>query len=84
MKIDDFILNSNGKFISVLFEKNSGEPRFINGRLGVVKHLKGGRSNLNPMHYITIFDIKSNGYRAIARDSIKKVTCDGLTITNNA
>jgi len=42
----------------------------LNGRLGVTKHLKGGLSTLNPLEYITVYDLQSKGYRAINRSTI--------------
>lgn len=84
MKTDKFILKSEGKFINVTFVKNDGTIRKLNGRLGVKKHLKGGVSTLNPVEYITIYDVVNKGYRAINRNNIIEVTCEGHTVTNNA
>jgi hypothetical protein len=42
----------------------------MNCRIGVTKHLKGGASTLDPTKYITVYDLKSEGYRAIAKDQI--------------
>lgn len=84
MKTDKFILNSAGKFVSVVFIKKDGTERKLNGRLGVTKHLKGGASTLNPDTYITLYDVVNGGYRAVNRSTIKSVTCEGHTIINNA
>jgi len=83
MKTDAFILNSNGKFVTVTFTKKDGTIRVLNGRLGVKKHLKGGTNTLNPEQYITIYDVANKGYRAINRATIKSVACEGHTIINN-
>lgn len=64
------ILNSNGKIFTVTFLKKNGSLRVLNGRLGVTKHLKGGLSTLNPLEYITVYDLQSKGYRAINRSTI--------------
>ena len=64
------LLNSNGKFLTVTFKKKDGSIRVMNCRLGVTKHLKGGVSTLDPAKYITVYDMQSKGYRAIAKDSI--------------
>lgn len=64
------LLNSNGKFLTVTFKKKDGTIRVMNCRLGVTKHLKGGSSTLDPDKYITVYDMQSKGYRAIAKDSI--------------
>lgn len=64
------LLNSNGKICTVTFTKKDGSIRVMNCRLGVTKHLKGGASTLDPEKYITVYDLKSEGYRAIAKDQI--------------
>ncbi len=69
----DRILNSNGKIMTVKFIKKDGSLRVMNCRLGVTKHLKGGASTLNPDKFITVYDLKSEGYRAIDKESILEV-----------
>lgn len=69
----DRILNSNGKIMTVKFIKKDGSLRVMNCRLGVTKHLKGGSSTLNPDKFITVYDLKSEGYRAIDKESILDV-----------
>jgi hypothetical protein len=70
MEFVDKILNSNGKIFTVTFIKKDGSTRVLNGRLGVTKHLKGGVSTLDPDQYITVYDLQSEGYRAINRATI--------------
>jgi len=79
MKLDQLLLNSGGKFITVTFTKKDGSLRTLTGRLGVTKHLKGGVSTLNPDQYVTIYDVQNNGYRAVNRSTIQSVTCEGVT-----
>ena len=67
------ILSSNGKIFSVEFIKKDGTKRLMNCRLGVTKYLKGGSSTLNPEKFITVYDLQSEGYRAINKDSIINV-----------
>jgi len=67
------ILNSNGKIFTVTFIKKDGSIRELNGRLGVVKHLKGGVSTLDADKYITVFDLKSKAYRAVNKLTIQSV-----------
>lgn len=64
------LLNTNGKIVTVTFTKKDGSIRVMNCRLGVTKHLKGGASTLDPEKYITVYDLQSQGYRAIAKDQI--------------
>ena len=79
MNLDDIILSSGGKFVSVTFVKKDGSLRTLTGRLGVTKHLKGGVSTLDPNQYITIFDVVNKGYRAVNRGAIQSVTFEGET-----
>jgi hypothetical protein len=69
----DRILNSNGKIFTVTFTKKDGSLRVMNCRLGVTKYLKGGISTLNPDKFITVYDLQSEGYRAINKDAILNV-----------
>ena len=78
-----FIAKSGGKFISVTFIKNDGTVRKLNGRVGVVKYLKGGVSTVNPDLYMVVYDTAAKGYRSINKDTIVSVTCEGLTVINN-
>lgn len=84
MKIADFIAKSNGKFITVSFIKKDGTVRNLNGRIGVTKHLKGGISTVNTDQYLVVYDTVAQGYRSVNKDTIVSVTCEGLTINNNA
>ncbi len=69
----DRILNSNGKIFTVTFLKKDGTVRILNGRLGVTKHLKGGQCTLDKDKFIIVYDLKSEGYRAIDKESIINV-----------
>jgi hypothetical protein len=84
MKIADFIAQSKGKFITVNFIKKDGTVRNLNGRIGVTKHLKGGVSTVNTDQYLVVYDTVAQGYRSVNKDTIVSVTCEGLTINNNA
>ena len=84
MHIADFIAKSNGKFVSVTFIKKDGTSRVLNGRTGVTKHLKGGASTVNTDQYMVVYDTVAQGYRCVNKDTIVSVTCEGLTINNNA
>jgi hypothetical protein len=82
MKLDQFILSSNGKFVTVEFIKKDGTLRKINGRLGVKAPLKGGKSTLDANQFITIYSMADQGYRAINRETIQSVSVEGVTIIN--
>jgi len=77
--LDQLLLASAGRFVSVTFRKRDGSLRVMNGRLGVTKYLKGGVSTLNPETYITLYDTVSKGYRAVNRATIQSVTLGGVT-----
>jgi hypothetical protein len=79
-KLDFLLLNSDGRFVSVLFVKKDGTLRKLTGRLGVTKHLKGGQSTLNPDQYVTIYDVENKGYRAVNRNTIQELHIDGLVV----
>jgi hypothetical protein len=76
--LDELILNSAGRFVTVQFYKKSGELRTLNGRMGVIKALRHpigvGVNHLDKDAYITIWDMQKKGYRSIARDSIVSVS----------
>lgn len=67
------ILSSNGKIFSVEFIKKDGARRLMNCRLGVTKHLKGGECTLDKEKFLVVYDLQSEGYRAINKDSIINV-----------
>lgn len=73
MEFIEKILRSNGKIMTIKFIKKDGSLRVMNCRLGVTKHLKGGTSTLDPEKFITVYDLKSEGYRAINKESILDV-----------
>jgi hypothetical protein len=81
--LDELILQSAGRFVTVVFEKKDGTMRTLTGRLGVTKHLKGGTSTLNADQYITIYDVVNKGYRAVNRDTIRSVTINHITASLN-
>lgn len=78
LTLAEIIKASSGKFFTVTFTKKDGSIRTLNGRLGVTKYLKGGKSTLNPDQFITVYDVQSQGYRAVNVDTIQSVTVDGI------
>mgnify|MGYP000927455164 FL=1 len=79
--LDQLIMQSAGRFVTVTFTKKDGTDRVLTGRLGVTKHLKGGKSTLDAEQYITIFDVVNKGYRAINRSTIKSVKINRIHAT---
>ena len=78
MSLDQLILDSDGRFVTVEFVKKDGTVRTLTGRMGVKKYLKGGVSTLDPNQYITIFDVRKMAYRAVNRCTIVRVVCNGV------
>jgi hypothetical protein len=72
-----------GRIFTAKFVKKDGEFRTMNCRLGVKKHLKGGKdyndaTNVN----ITVFDLKSKGYRNIPVHRLVEISCGNLSVRN--
>lgn len=65
----DQLDNATG-FVTVTFMKADGTIRKMNCRVGVTKHLKGGKSTLDASKYVTVWDVRKAAYRAINRDTI--------------
>jgi hypothetical protein len=78
-ELASIVAASNGRFVSVTFQKADGTLRVMLCRLGVTKHLKGGESKLNADQYLTVFDVQKEAYRAINRDTIVSVKLAGTT-----
>lgn len=70
------IEDTKGKIFTVVFIKRSdGTERIMNARLGVKSRLKGGTLPYSPKEkrLIPVFDLKSDEYRMINKDTIKMV-----------
>jgi hypothetical protein len=79
MNLSDIVASSKGRFVSVRFVKKDGTIRTMVCRLGVTKHLKGGKTTLDPSKYLIVFDVIKGEYRAINKDTILSVTFGGLS-----
>jgi hypothetical protein len=71
--LEQIIRATAGKFFTVVFTKKDGTERVLNGRLGVVQHLKGGKSTVNHEEYLLVFDVQANGYRSVNKSAITEV-----------
>lgn len=60
----DILATNGGKFITIYFQKKDGSIRKLNGRTGVKKYLRGGKSTIagNP-DLISIWDNGIKQYR---------------------
>jgi len=75
MNKEEIINLVGNKFFTISFVKKDGTLRKMNARLGVTKHLKGGKKSYNPddFNYLTVYDLQKKGYRTINLSTIKKV-----------
>lgn len=73
------ILDSiSSEIFTVVFTKKDGTERVMNCRKGVTKYLRGGESTTAHIdNLITVYDMKSKGYRNINTDTIKEVRANG-------
>jgi len=65
-----------GKFFSVRFiKRTTGEPRHMNCRLGVQKHLKGGDKPYDDREHrlVTVYDLQAKGYRSIPLENLFEI-----------
>lgn len=76
---------TNGRAFSVTFVKDDGSIRRMNGRLGVTRHLKGGRSTIEGKpNLLGCYDMQipdGKGYRCIPLDRIISAKLDGVEMT---
>ena len=68
------------KIFKAKFVKKNGEVREMNCKLGVKKHLKGGINVNNRDRYLTVYDMKSEGYRNINLNTILEIRCGNKLI----
>lgn len=83
-ELASIVAASNGRFVSVTFQKADGTLRVMLCRLGVTKHLKGGESTLDADKFLTVYDVQKEGYRAINKDTILSVKLAGTTFVQEA
>lgn len=83
VNLKTFLEEQDGKFVGIDFVKNDGTDRSLNGRLGVVKYSNGGDNNVEALDrsYLTVFDMKANGYRTVNLATASHVRAGGLRYT---
>ena len=71
------------KFFTISFIKKDGTLRKMNARLGVTKHLKGGKKSYNPddFNYLTVFDLGKKQYRTVNLNTVKEVKANKEILT---
>jgi hypothetical protein len=76
----EMIRKSNGAIFGVDFiKRTTGELRKMTARLGVKKHLKGGKAAYDAAEkdLIFVYDLSAEGYRTIALDAITALRIGG-------
>ena len=70
------------QIFTVEFTKKDGTKRVMNARLGVKKHLKGGKKayDAESKGLLTVYDLTSKDYRTVTVSNIKKIKTQGVTI----
>lgn len=79
VNLQEFLVGQVGKFVGIDFVKKGGSGRSLNGRLGVRKHLRGGTNTVEAQSrpYLTLFDMKNAGYRAVNLATVARVRANG-------
>lgn len=69
VNLSAFLQKQDGRFVGLTFTKVDGQPRKLNGRLGVRKHLKTedtvATTAADSLPYVVIYDMRARGYRAV-------------------
>lgn len=79
--IRNLINDTNGAIFTITFVKKDGSERVMNARTKVQKHLKGGESTTSHLnHLVTVYDLKSEGYRNINLTTVKQFKFGGKVV----
>lgn len=78
------IENTKGKIFTVFFRKKDGSLREMNCRMGVKKYLRSGKPTPSTTShiekYVTVYDMKSKGYRTVNLETLEKFKCGSNVI----
>ena len=77
--LSEIIEKTKGRIFTVVFTKKDGSERVLNGRLGVAKYLAGGKKTTGE-EYLTVYDLKTGGYRSVNKSTIKEVRFGGEVV----
>ena len=80
VKVIDLIKSTDGRLFSAEFIKKDGSLRKGVFRLKVKSHLKGGKNKVvkNENSYITVFDMKKQGYITMNLETLQKIKFRGI------
>lgn len=73
----ELIQKTRGKIFSATFVKKDNTRRRMVARLGVTRHLQGGKRAYDPDKYnlVPVFDMENQGYRSINLETIEEFRC---------
>ena len=76
----NLLKENKDQFFAVVFLNKNGELRPMNCRLGVKKHLKGGKLSYNAeaRNNLIVFDMQKEGYRTINLDTLITISMKGV------
>ena len=65
------------RIFSATFTKKDGSERKMICKLGVKKHLKGGKKtyDTDAANHLTVYSLDSKGYRTINLNTLKSIKC---------
>jgi len=77
MKTNEIKKLVGNKIFSAIFTKKDGTERKMICRLGVKKHLKGGKKSYDDdaFNYLTVYSLDKQGYRTINVNTLKQIKC---------
>lgn len=76
--VREMIAANGGKFMTLVFLTKNGKVRTLNGRVGVKKGTKGGKSPIaNAPEYVTVFDVAAGGFRSVSMDNVLEMRTMG-------
>jgi hypothetical protein len=73
------IIGIGGRIFTVDFIKKDGTSRTMNCRMGVTRHLKGGKASYNAQdkNMLHVFDMQKRQYRTINVSTVTAIRCNG-------
>jgi len=76
-EVSVLIDSTGGRWFTLEFIKKNGELRVMNARVGVRKHLKGGKMSYDPADYSyrVVWDAQKKEYRMVNLKTVTRFKC---------
>ncbi len=86
MKTSEIKKLVGSRIFSATFTKKDGSLRKILCKLGVKKHLKGGKKGYDSeaLNYLTVYSLDSRGYRTLNLNTLTQIKANGKVINYDA